>query len=277
VQGGDRTGDAVARAQAAAGNREVLIVGGADTAQQALKAGMVDELEVGVPPVPSGGGTALFANLLHSVCLEPKPVAERSDTTVLRYRVIHSKGASMSFQAYLDTVKAQTGKTVADFRILAAEKGLSKHGEIVKWLKVDFALGHGHATAITAALLKPEVQKTPQDDRVNAIFSGKKALWRDTYEALLKAVNGFGDDVKIAPTDTYVSLLREPKRGKIAIVQPGATFLDLGIKRKGVEATPRFGAAGSWNSMVTHRVRITDASQIDAEVLDWLEQAYQNA
>lgn len=183
----------------------------------------------------------------------------------------------MSFQAYLDTVKAQTGKTVADFRILAADKSLSKHGELVKWLKDDFALGHGHATAITAALLKPEFQKTPQDDRVNAVFSGKKARWRDTYEALLEAVKGFGDDVNIAPTDTYVSLLREPKRGKIAIVQPGATFLDLGIKRKGVEATLRFEAAGSWNSMVTHRVRITDASQIDAEVLDWLKEAYQNA
>ena len=37
----------------------------------------------------------------------------------------------MSFQAYLDTVKEQTSKTVADFRTLADQKGLSKHGEVV--------------------------------------------------------------------------------------------------------------------------------------------------
>jgi len=182
----------------------------------------------------------------------------------------------MSFQAHLDTVKVQTGRTVTDFRILAAEKGVSTHGELVKWLKDDFALGHGHATAVTAALLKPDIEKTPQDDRVNAVFSGKKALWRDTYEALLETVKGFGNDVDIAPTDTCVSLLRGPKRGKIAIVQLGITFLDLGIKRKGAAATLRLEPAGSWNSVVTHRVRITDAFQIDAEVLDWLKQTYQN-
>jgi len=48
----------------------------------------------------------------------------------------------MSFQAYLDSVKAQTGKTVADFRAQSSEKGLSKHGEIVRWLKDEYGLGH---------------------------------------------------------------------------------------------------------------------------------------
>ncbi|MGY2895703.1 DUF4287 domain-containing protein [Deinococcus sp. UYEF24] len=183
----------------------------------------------------------------------------------------------MSFQAYLDTVKAQTGKSVADFKTLATEKGLCKHGETVKWLKDDFALGHGHATAVTAALLKTGHVTTPLDSKVNALFSGKKAVWKDSYEALSDLVKGFGDDVNVAPTDTYVSLLRGPKRDKIAIVQPGAAFLDIGIKRKGVDATERFEAAGHWNSMVTHRVRITDPAQIDTEVLDWLRAGYEGA
>jgi hypothetical protein len=37
----------------------------------------------------------------------------------------------MSFQAYLDNIKAKTGNTPADFAKLAAKQGLSKHGEIV--------------------------------------------------------------------------------------------------------------------------------------------------
>ena len=183
----------------------------------------------------------------------------------------------MSFQAYLDTVKAQTGKTVADFKTLADEKNLSKHGEVVAWLKQDFGLGRGHATAVAAALLKADVRKTPKDDRVDALFSGKKAVWKETYEVILKAVNGFGDDVDTLPTDSYISVVRGPKLGKVAIVQPGAGHLDLGIKRKGMEPTGRFEAAGTWNSMVTHRVRITDAAQMDAEVLDWLRAAYEGA
>ncbi|WP_309571870.1 DUF4287 domain-containing protein [Deinococcus sp.] len=183
----------------------------------------------------------------------------------------------MSFQAYLDTVKAQTGKTVADFRAESSEKGLTKHGEIVKWLGDEYGLGRGHANAVTAALLKAGHVSTPKDDRAKAVFSGKKAAWKPTYDALLAAVQAFGDDVDIAPTDTYVSLVRGPKRGKLAIVQPGAAHLDIGIKRKGVEATERFEAAGSWNSMVTHRVRITDAAQVDAEVMAWLRAAYEGA
>jgi hypothetical protein len=65
----------------------------------------------------------------------------------------------MSFQAYLDNIKAKTGKTPEDFKKLAEKKGFLqkgelkpgiKAGEIVTWLKKDFALGHGHAMAIYA-------------------------------------------------------------------------------------------------------------------------------
>ncbi len=58
----------------------------------------------------------------------------------------------MSFQAYLDNVEAKTGKTPLEFIALAKEKGFdapdTKTGEIVSWLKQDFALGHGHAMAM---------------------------------------------------------------------------------------------------------------------------------
>jgi len=65
----------------------------------------------------------------------------------------------MSFQAYLDNIKAKTGNSAEDFKKLAdkkrfTEKGkmkpVVKAGEIVKWLKEDFDRGHGHAMAIYA-------------------------------------------------------------------------------------------------------------------------------
>ncbi len=60
----------------------------------------------------------------------------------------------MSFQAYIDNIKAKTGKTPDDFKRVAAQKGLLepgvKAGAIVAWLKEDFGLGHGHAMAIYA-------------------------------------------------------------------------------------------------------------------------------
>ena len=60
----------------------------------------------------------------------------------------------MSFQAYLDNIKAKTGKTPEDFKKqLEKEKLLDpamKASELVKWSKDKFDLGHGHSMAIWA-------------------------------------------------------------------------------------------------------------------------------
>ncbi len=60
----------------------------------------------------------------------------------------------MSFDAYINNIRAKTGKTPDDFHVLAQEKGLTgpavKATQLVDWLKRDFELGHGHAMAIWA-------------------------------------------------------------------------------------------------------------------------------
>jgi Domain of unknown function (DUF4287) len=67
----------------------------------------------------------------------------------------------MSFQGYLKTIKEKTGKSGNDFRKLAEKKGFTeneklkssvKAGDIIKWLKEEYELGHGHAMAIYALL-----------------------------------------------------------------------------------------------------------------------------
>ena len=50
--------------------------------------------------------------------------------------------------------------------------------------------------------------------------------------------------------------------------------LDLGLSLKGVEPSGRLEAAGSWNAMVSHRVRIASAGEVDAEVEGWIRQAW---
>jgi len=63
----------------------------------------------------------------------------------------------MSFQAYLDNVEKQTGKTPNDFIALAREKGFgseTKVSEILAWLKEDYKLGHGHAMAMVHVIKK---------------------------------------------------------------------------------------------------------------------------
>ena len=80
------------------------------------------------------------------------------------------------FQSYLDNIKARTGKTPADFRALAKEKGLTKPREIVIWLKKDFGLGYGHAGAISYLIFHADDVKASPDDRLAKLFAGRKAV-----------------------------------------------------------------------------------------------------
>ena len=182
----------------------------------------------------------------------------------------------MTLKAYLDNIKAQTGKTPEDFRALAQREGLVKSSEIVAWLKAEFGLGHGHARAIVHVLESSAAPKTSPDDKIAAHFAGGKAGWRKPYDQLLAKIGKFGADIRVAPTTSYLSLVRAGK--KFAIVEPATPErLDIGLKLKGVPPAGRLEAAGTWNSMVTHRVRVNDPRQIDAQLLAWFKQAYQLA
>jgi hypothetical protein len=183
---------------------------------------------------------------------------------------------AMSFQAYLDNVKAKTGKSPEDFAKLASRKGLDKHGDVVKWLKSEFSLGHGHATAIAGVVLKKGTPKLSANEKIGALFGGSKQHWRQPCESVIAKIKKFGSDADVGVGGTYINLLRAGK--KFAILQPSASDrLDIGIKLKGVSTDERFETAGNWNAMVTHRVRIQDPNQIDREVLSWLRRAYDAA
>lgn len=182
----------------------------------------------------------------------------------------------MSFQAYLDTIKEKTGKGPDEFIELAAEKRLLgptvKAGAVIDWLAADYGLGRGHAMAIYAILKSKTQPRLGDDERIDKQFAGAKAQWRKPYDALLRSIHSFGTDVATQPTDSYISLVRNGK--KFAIVAVGAKRLDIGIKLTGTDASGRLAEAGSWNSMVTHRVQVTDPSQLDEEMLGWLREAY---
>ena len=66
--------EALDRARAAAGDRDVSIAGGADVIRQALDAGVVDELVVSIAPVVLSGGKRLFDGFTRDLDLEIRSV-----------------------------------------------------------------------------------------------------------------------------------------------------------------------------------------------------------
>jgi dihydrofolate reductase len=87
VTGGIR--EALVRAREAAAGRDVRIGGGAQTIQQYLSAGLIDELHLAISPVLLGSGARLFDGLdLPALGYEPAQFvgSEKAVHVVLRRR-----------------------------------------------------------------------------------------------------------------------------------------------------------------------------------------------
>ncbi len=65
----------------------------------------------------------------------------------------------MTYKAYLDNIKAKTGKGPEYYRLEAKRKGLATHKELLAWLKADCGLGHGHANAMILYIRKTAIAK----------------------------------------------------------------------------------------------------------------------
>ncbi len=80
---------ALEQARAAAGDRDVAVAGGANVAQQYLRAGLLDELQIHVVPLLLGDGVRLFADLgAEQIELEGTRVIQSPSVTHLKYRVV---------------------------------------------------------------------------------------------------------------------------------------------------------------------------------------------
>jgi dihydrofolate reductase len=85
----DGVESAIDQARAVAGEKDVQISGGASVIQQALTAGVLDEIQIHVAPMLLGGGTPLFGPGADAPAVELTRVVDAPGVTHLRYRVLH--------------------------------------------------------------------------------------------------------------------------------------------------------------------------------------------
>jgi hypothetical protein len=173
-------------------------------------------------------------------------------------------------------MEEKTGKSLAAWLKVAKSSKLTRHGELTGLLKSEHGMTHGYANLVAHKALKSDAGSAESGDAlIDAQYAGPKAELRPIYDKLAAAIKKLGGDVEFAPKNAYVSVRRSKQ---FAIIQPSTkTRLDVGINLKGVAPAGRLEASGRFNAMVSHRVRISIASEIDAELLGWLKQAYASA
>lgn len=172
-------------------------------------------------------------------------------------------------------LERKTGKSLDEWVAIVKARGLMKHNAIIKYLKSEHGFTHGYANMVSLQARQASSRDVDDADLVTNQYSGAKAKLRPIYDAVLAVVTDFGDDVEVSPKKAYVSLRRSKQ---FALVQPSTrTRLDVGINLGDEPATDRLEASGSFNSMVSHRVRLTAVTDVDETLVTWLRQAYEAA
>ena len=176
-----------------------------------------------------------------------------------------------ALKTMIENMPEKTGKSLDQWKSLLASKSFAKHSEAVNFLKKEHGVTHGYANTIVT-LSKDEGKGA--EDLVTAQYKGKEQLL-PIYEKLLTVVRAFGPDVQVVPKKTTVSLVRKKQ---FALIKPATrTRIDLGLKLREHEPVRRLEDSGPFGTMCTHRVQLTDPTQVDSELRAWLEAAYGEA
>ena len=169
----------------------------------------------------------------------------------------------------------KTGKELSEWVRIVKKENFEKHGEILKFLKTKHGFTHGYANFVALKARESDAASQDPDELVNSQYSKGKEHLKPVYERLQEEIAKFGDDIQFIPKKANVSVKR---KYQFALIQPSTkTRLDLGLKIKGKEPSGRLESSGPFGAMCTHRVQITEASEVDPEVISWLAEAYQGA
>ncbi|MFK7787852.1 MAG: DUF4287 domain-containing protein [Crocinitomicaceae bacterium] len=173
-----------------------------------------------------------------------------------------------ALQTMIDNMPEKTGKSLEDWKAILKAKSFSKHSEGVNFLKKEYGVTHGFANTIVT--LSKEEDNSPED-LVGSQYKRKEGLF-PIYEKLLSVVHSFGDDVTITPKKTSVSIIR---KRLFALIKPATkTRIDLGLKIKDQPTGDRLENPGPFGTMCTHRVRLSEVSEVDDELIEWMKEAY---
>ncbi len=182
-----------------------------------------------------------------------------------------------AIETQLANIQIKTGKSLPELYAFIQKSGLSKHAEIRELVKSEFNLGYGDANTLAGLYRKSldpvtESSNSPAD-KVDEIYSGSKAPLRPLHDAVMRSIKKLGD-FEISPKKTYLSLRRKKQ---FAMVGPGTKGrLEIGINMKDVPATERLIEMPA-GGMCQYKVWLTDQSEVNDELLNWIKTAYESA
>lgn len=177
-----------------------------------------------------------------------------------------------ALRTQVENLQKRSGRTLDELYAILEGTGLEKHGQLRDHLKSELGMGHGDANTVVT-LFRKRAEDPAQGDPLDAIYVGPKAALRPIHDAVMAKVDTLGA-FSIAPKKAYVSLRRKKQ---FAMVGPATkTQVEIGLNAKDLGGSERLKEQKP-GGMCQYKVRLSDVSEVDDELVEWLRSAFDAA
>jgi len=167
-------------------------------------------------------------------------------------------------------LKERTGQDVAAWNQRITAEGFADERSLRAWLAGQGVTGYAQSLLVMERFGYPDFLVASADALIEGQYADRPQL-RPIFDAIIAAAAGLGE-VVVQTRKTYVSLVT-PRR-TFARVQPATKQrVDLGLRLEGLEPGGRLVPSRIHETMPL-QISLATPGEVDAEVLDWLQRAY---
>ena len=167
-------------------------------------------------------------------------------------------------------LQERTGMDVAAWNQRIRDEHLNDEQALRAWLTEQGVTGYAQSLVVWERFGYPDFLQSSADELIQGQYSDRPQL-RPIFEAIVNAAAGLGD-VTIQARKTYVSLVTA--RRTFARVQATTRQrVDLGLRLEGQKPIGRLQAS-KIHASTPLQISLSRPEEVDAEVLDWLQKAY---
>ena len=185
-------------------------------------------------------------------------------------------------QRWIAELKSKTGRSLEEWLALVKKEGPKDEKSRREWLKTKHKLGANGAWWIAERSAGKGGEDSPEEylriaaQHVEEQYAGPREKLRPIFDELLKLGRSMGDDVKVCPCKTIVPLYREHVFAQIKPTTNSRVDFGFALTHYKGKLPKRLIDTGGLvkKDRITHRIELTSAAQIDAEVKKWLKTAY---
>jgi hypothetical protein len=177
---------------------------------------------------------------------------------------------SRNREMWIRVLEKQTGKRLDHWNQRVRQENFKDEQSLRTWLKSQGVTGYAETLLVMERFGYPDFMTSSADELIDAQYADRPHL-RPIYDAIINAMLGIGE-ITIQTRKTYVSILT-PRRTFARIQPTTKQRVDLGLRLEGQTPTGRLQPSRFQETMKL-QISLTSVEELDAEVLRWLRQAY---